>query len=86
MSIGQDLIEKCKQHILAVMAKTSDCAPTAPGLGNQEISRLCDMDLKLPKQNGWFVWSLLMRMGIDEQIDIIYTKRGKRFRRRRAEE
>ena len=80
MASGQELIEQCKQHILAVMRNTPQCSPTGDGLGSSEIAERCDLKLELPKHDGWFTWSFLMRMAIDEQLDIVYAKRGKRFR------
>lgn len=80
MATGQELIEQCKQHILEVMRNTPQCSPTGDGLGNRELEERCEFKLELPKQDGWFTWSVLMRMALDEQLDIVYAKRGKRFR------
>ena len=86
MATGQELIEQCKQHILGVMRATPQCAPTGDGLGNSEIEKRCELMLELPKHDGWFTWSLLMRMAIDEEIDVVYAKRGKRFRLKDGQE
>lgn len=80
MATGQKLIEQCKQHILDVMRSTPQCAPTGDGLGNREIEKRCEFELGLTDQNTYFTWSLLRRMAMDAQIEMIGPKGRTRYR------
>jgi len=64
---GEELIKRCKKHILNVMQSLHDCRANGKGMHNKQIEEAAGFDLQLPRQDDWFTWSLLMRMPIDRR-------------------
>ena len=54
---GEELIERCKEHVIATLRTLPECAPTGPGLRNKDIETACGFALGLPRQDGWFTLS-----------------------------
>ncbi len=73
---GEELIDRCKEHLIATLRTLPECAPNGPGLRNKDIETACGFALGLPRQDGWFTWSLLMSLLQDERI--AFTTRGKK--------
>lgn len=73
---GQELIEQCKEHLLATLRTLPECAPEGPGLRNKDIETAAGFALSLPRQDGWLTWSLLMALVRDNKIE--FTTRGKK--------
>lgn len=83
MSVGSQLIEVLKQHVLATMRLVADCQPGGEGRGNVEIEQLCDLALYLPSQDHYVTYSLLCALiqeGVVERIDDPATPRRPRYR------
>lgn len=59
MASGQALVSLCKTHLLETLAALPECAPDGPGLGQKALEEAAGFALNLPKQDGWFTWSLL---------------------------
>ena len=38
---GEELIERCKQHIIQTLQNLPECAPDGPGLRNKDIETAC---------------------------------------------
>ena len=74
---GHRLLEACKQHILGAMRTLPDCQPGGRGAGSYEIERAAGFELELQRQDNWFTWSLLQRMGRDDVIDIVRAGRAR---------
>lgn len=75
-SEGEELIARCKRHVIETMQTLPECAPNGPGLRNKDIETACGFALGLPRQDGWFTWSLLMSLLQDKKIT--FTTRGKK--------
>lgn len=74
---GEKLIEQCKEHVLATMRGLPECAPDGPGTRSKEIEKRAGFALKLPEQDGWFTWSLLMALASDRKVQVLRAgKRG----------
>jgi len=65
---GEELIERCKQHLISTLRTLPECAPTGPGIRNKDIETACGFALGLQRQDGWFTWSLLMSLLQDKKI------------------
>jgi len=70
---GIVLISKCKEHLVSVLQSMSETAPDGKGLPNKEIEHACGFELHLPKQDGWFTWSLLRSLTIEGRVEILRT-------------
>ncbi|HXH48093.1 MAG TPA: hypothetical protein VNM47_01855 [Terriglobia bacterium] len=73
---GEELIDRCKQHVIATMRTLAECVPDGPGLKNKDIETACGFALDLRRQDGWLTWSLLMSLVQDKKID--FTTRAKK--------
>jgi len=78
---GEELIERCKRHVIETMRTLPECAANGPGLRNKDIETACRFALALQRQDGWFTWSLLMSLVQDKKINFITRgkKRGIRY-------
>jgi hypothetical protein len=74
---GEKLIEQCKGHLLATMRDLPDCGPGGPGVQSKELEKRAGFGLKLPEQDGWFTWSLLMALASEHKVQVLRAgKRG----------
>jgi hypothetical protein len=87
MTNGQQLIARCKDHVLEVMRALPECeALTGSGLGYRAIEKEADFDLGLGAQNGYLTWSLLISLAEEGKVEVVPgTERRRKFRLRRAE-
>jgi hypothetical protein len=77
---GAELLAGCKRHVIETMRGMPECRPDGSGAGNKDIEEAAGFRLDLPIQDGWFTWSLLTRMALDGDVDVI--QRAPRARRR----
>lgn len=81
---GTRLVDACKQHLVKTMRMLPECQPGGRGAGSKAIEDAAGFELHLEKQDNWFTWSLLQRMGRDGDIEIVPTGRA-RYRLKRPE-
>jgi hypothetical protein len=80
MSHGRELIDQLANHVLATMRRMPECAPGGEGGRNADIQNLADLNLELPKNNGWLTYSLLHRLALDGKIEILGPRGQSRYR------
>jgi hypothetical protein len=70
MTHGDDLIGRCKHHLLETMRGMPECSPGGAGAGSRLIEEAADFDLGLRGQNGWLTWSLLISMVEEGDLEV----------------
>jgi hypothetical protein len=68
---GEVLVNRCKQHLLSVMASRSECSSDGAGARNSDLEAACGFGLDLPQQRGWFTWSLLQSLAAEGSVDVL---------------
>jgi len=72
MSTGTNLIQACKDHVLATMKGMPECQPrSGQGAGYRSIEQEADFDLALDGQNGWLTWSLLIALTEAGKVEVV---------------
>jgi hypothetical protein len=81
MASGQALIDLCKRHLIETMQSLPECAPDGPGLGQKVLEDAAGFALNLPEYDGYFTWSLLVALTLDDKVEAIQPgKRNKKYR------
>ncbi|MCO6510647.1 MAG: hypothetical protein J5I65_07625 [Aridibacter famidurans] len=63
------------------MRTLPECAPDGPGLGQKAIEDAAGFALHLPEYDGYFTWSLLVALTLDDKVEAIQPgKRNKKYR------
>jgi hypothetical protein len=73
---GEQLLDSCKQHVVATMQSLDACRPNAEGLTNIELEKAAGLALNLAEHRGWLTWSLLMALSEEGKVEVL--RRGKR--------
>lgn len=81
MASGQALVDLCKRHLIETMQSLPDCAPDGPGLGQKALEDAAGFALNLSEYDGYFTWSLLVALTLDDKVEAIQPgKRNKKYR------
>ena len=63
------------------MATLPECAKGGSGLGQKAIEDACGYALQLPQMDGFFTWSLLVSLALEDKVEAIQPgKRNKKYR------
>ena len=78
---GQELVERCKAHLIETMRGLPECHAGGPGLGQKALEDAAGFALNLPEYDGYFTWSLLVALTMEGKVDVIQPgKRNKKYR------
>jgi len=78
---GQALIDLCKRHLVETMQALPECAVDGLGLGQKALEEAAGFELQLPEYDGYFTWSLLVALTMDDKVEALQPgKRNKKYR------